>query len=70
MLSYYWGLTTGKNYIIAAVPDGRTVQAMLIQRLSSVLVLEYEAIKLVESSEMPAVFQRLEELDAADDSLK
>ena len=70
MLGYYWGLTTGKNYIIAAVPDGRTAQAMLIQRLSSGLVLEYEAIELVESSEMPAVFQRLEELDAADDSLK
>ena len=69
MLGYYWGLTTGKNYIIAAVPDGRTAQAMLIQRLSSGLVLEYEAIELVESSEMPAVFQRLEELELADDSL-
>jgi uncharacterized protein with GYD domain len=70
MLGYYWGLTTGKNYIIAAVPDGRTAQAMLIQRLSSGLVLQYEAIELVESSEMPAVFERLQELDAADDSLK
>jgi uncharacterized protein with GYD domain len=70
MIGYYWGLTTGKNYIIAAVPDGRTAQAMLIQRLSSGLVLEYEAIELVESSEMPAVFERLKELDAADDSLK
>jgi len=70
MLGYYWGLTTGKNYIIAAVPDGRTAQVMLIQRLSSGLVLQYEAIELVESSEMPSVFQRLEELDAADDSLK
>ncbi|TWU12122.1 GYD domain protein [Symmachiella macrocystis] len=39
MLGYYWGLTTGKNYIIVAVPDGRTAQAMLIQRLSSGLVL-------------------------------
>lgn len=70
MLGYYWGLTTGKNYIIAAIPDGRTAQAMLIQRLSSGLVLEYDAIELVESSEMPAVFERLKELDAADDSLK
>jgi uncharacterized protein with GYD domain len=70
MIGYYWGLTTGKNYIIAAVPDGRTAQAMLIQRLSSGLVLEYDAIELVNSSEMPAVFERLKELDAADDSLK
>lgn len=70
MLGYYWGLTTGKNYIIAAVPDGRTAQAMLIQRLSTDLVLEYDAIELVESSEMPAVFDRLKEIEAADDSVK
>ncbi len=70
MLGYYWGLTTGKNYIIAAVPDGRTAQAMLIQRLSSGLVLEYDAIELVESSEMPAVFGRLKDLEAADDSVQ
>ena len=70
MLGYYWGLTTGKNYIIAAVPDGRTAQAMLIQRLSTDLVLEYDAIELVESSEMPAVFDRLKEIEAADKSLK
>ena len=70
MLGYYWGLTTGKNYIIAAVPDGRTAQAMLIQRLSTDLVLEYDAIELVESSEMPAVFDRLKQIEAADDSVK
>ena len=70
MLGYYWGLTNGKNYILAAVPDGRTAQAMLIQRLSSGLVLEYDAIELVESSEMPAVLERVKELDAADSSVK
>ena len=43
---------------------------MLIQRLSSDLVLEYDAIELVESSEMPAVFDRLKEIEAADESLK
>jgi 2-methylcitrate dehydratase PrpD len=69
MLSYYWGLTTGRNYIIAAVPDGRTAQAMLVQRLSTDLVLQYEAIELVPSSEMPAMFERLKELESADDSL-
>ena len=29
-----------------------------------------EPIELVESSEMPAVFERLKELESADDSLK
>ena len=70
MRGYYFGLTNGRNYIIAALPDGRTAQAMLIQRLATTLVVEYEAIELVESSEMPAVFGRLKELETADKSLK
>ena len=69
MLAYYWGLTTGRNYIIAAVPDGQTAQAMLVQRLSTDLVREYEAIELIPSSELPAAFARLKELEAADNSL-
>ncbi len=70
MLAYYWGLTNGRNYIIAAAPDGKTAQAMLVQRLSSGLVLEYEAIELVRSSDMPAMFERLKEIEAADDTPK
>ena len=69
MLGYYWGLTNGRNYIIVAAPDGKTAQAMLVQRLSSGLLLEYEAIELVRSSDMPAMFERLKEIEAADDSL-
>tara|TARA_R110000850_G_scaffold147244_6_gene269481 strand:- start:161 stop:610 length:450 start_codon:yes stop_codon:yes gene_type:complete len=70
MLAYYFGLTDGKNYIIAALPDGKTAQAMLVQRLATDMVLEYDAIELVESSAMPAMFERLEEIEAADDSIK
>lgn len=66
ILAYYWGLTDGKNYIIAAVPDGKTAQASLIQRLASDFVLEYTAIELVESADMPAVFERVKELEAAE----
>ena len=43
---------------------------MLAQRLSTDLVDQYEAIELVPSSEMPAMFARLKELEAADDSLE
>jgi hypothetical protein len=70
MLAYYFGLTDGKNYIIAALPDGKTAQAMLVQRLATDLVTEYDAIELVESSAMPAMFERLKEIEAADDSTK
>ena len=70
MLGYYWGLTQGRNYILVAAPDGKTVQAMLVQRLSSGLLHEYEAIELVRSSDMAAMFERLKEIEAADDSLE
>ena len=69
MISYYWGLTTGKNYIIAEVPDGQTVQALLVQRLATDLVLEYDAIELVESAAMPAMFERLKAIESVDNSL-
>ena len=70
MIGYYWGLTNARNFIIAEVPDNETVAAMLVQRLSTDLVLEYEAIELLRSSDMPAVFERLKEIEAADDSAK
>jgi hypothetical protein len=43
---------------------------MLIQRLSTDLVLGYEAIELVRSSDMAAMFERLKEIEAADHSLE
>ena len=70
MIGYYWGLTNARNFIIAEVPDNETVAAMLVQRLSTDLVLEYEAIELLRSSDMPAVFERLKAIEAADDSTK
>jgi 2-methylcitrate dehydratase PrpD len=69
MLGYYWGLTHGRNYIIVAAPDGETVQALLVQRLSSDLVQDYEAVELVRSSDMQAMFERLKEIEAADHSI-
>jgi uncharacterized protein with GYD domain len=69
MLGYYWGLGNGRNYIIVAASDNKTVQALIVQRLSGGLVHEYEAIELVRSSDMVAMFQRLKEIEAADETL-
>jgi len=69
MLGYYWSVGEARNYIILALPDSETVLAMLIQRLSSGLLVEYEATELLLSSDMPGVFARLEELNAADNSM-
>ena len=70
MLAYYWGLDNGRNYIIVAAPDNKTVQALLVQQLSGGLVYEYEVIELVRSSDILAMFERLKEIEAADDTLK
>ena len=70
MIGYYWGLTNARNFIIAEVPDNETVAALLVQRLSTDMVLEYEAMELLRSSDMPAVFERLKEVEGADDSIK
>jgi hypothetical protein len=70
MLGYYWVIANGRNYIIVATPDNRTVFALRIQRLQTNLVFEYEALELLECSEMSVMFERLREIEAADDSLK
>ncbi len=69
MLGYYWGLTNGRNYIIVTAPDNKTVQALIVQRLASGMLHEYEAIELVRSSDMVAMFERLKEIEAADNTL-
>ncbi len=69
MLGYYFGLTDGRNYILAELPDGETAQALVVQRLASDLVVEYQAIELVDSANMPSMFKRLRELEAVDDSV-
>ena len=69
MLGYYWSVQDARNYIIMALPDSETVLAMLIQRLSSGLLVEYEATELLLSSDMPGVMERVKELNEADDSM-
>ena len=69
MIGYYWSMHDARNYIIMALPGSETVMAMLIQRLSSGLLHEYEATELLLSSQMPGVFERLNELNDADDSM-
>ena len=69
MLAYYWGLGNGRNYTIVAAPDNPTVQALIVKELASGLLHEYEAIELVRSSDMVAMFARLKEIEAADDTL-
>jgi hypothetical protein len=68
LLSYYWGVNNAKNYITVRLPaDNDTVPALLISRLSTGLLISYEAIELMPSSEMPSVMQRIDEIAKVDD---
>lgn len=68
LLSYYWGVNNAKNYITVRLPaDSETVPAMLITRLSTGLLVSYEAIELMQSAQMPLVMQRIEEISKVDD---
>ena len=68
LLSYYWGVNNAKNYITVRLPaDSETVPAMLITRLSTGLLVSYEAIELMPSAQMPLVMQRIEEISKVDD---
>lgn len=50
-----------RNYIIVAVPNNKTLQAVLVSRLTSGLLLEYVETEFVCAAEMVAVFGRLKE---------
>lgn len=68
MLSYYWGAHDGRNYITVRLPnDTETVPAMLIMRLSTGMLIQYDAIELIPSSKMPDVIERIADIMAVDD---
>ncbi len=68
MLSYYWGLGDGKNYITIALPDdNELIQATYVSRLGDGLLVNYEAIELLTSQAMVAALKRVSDVKAVDD---
>lgn len=71
MLSYYFGLGNGRNYITVAMPDdAELVQAAYVLRLASGLLMNYQVVELISSNEMEGVLKRVEEVMAVDDIQK
>lgn len=69
LLGYYWGVNNARNYIITRLPaDAETVPALLIMRLSSGLLTDYEAIEVMTSDGLPRVLERISEIAALDDT--
>ncbi|MDP2578795.1 hypothetical protein Q8W37_02560 [Shimia thalassica] len=68
LLSYYWGLGNGKNYITVALPDDPTfIQAFYVSRLGDGLLDDYQMIELMSSADMATALARVPEIKAADD---
>lgn len=68
LLSYYWGLGNGKNYITVALPDDPTfIQAFYVSRLGDGLLDDYQMIELMSSADMAAALRRVSEIKAVDD---
>ncbi len=62
MISYYWGLADGKNYITVRLPDDpNMVQAMYVSRLSQGVLKDYTFIELLTSRDMVEALKRVPE---------
>ena len=70
MLSYYFGLGDGKNYITVELPDdNEIIQAVYVMRLPSGLLNSYEVIELMPSAQMSEALKRSQEFIELEKSL-
>lgn len=68
MLSYYWGLGNGRNYITIRMPDDPgLIQALYVTRLGDGLLSSYQMIELISSPDMATALARVSEIKAVDD---
>lgn len=68
MLSYYWGVGDGRNYITIAMPDDiELIQANYITRLGDGLLISYRMIELMSSEAMTGALKRVSDVKAVDD---
>jgi uncharacterized protein with GYD domain len=62
MLSYYFGLGNGKNYITVELPDdNETIQAVYLMRLPTGLLNSYQVIELMPSAQMASALRKSKE---------
>ena len=67
VISYYFGLGNGKNYITVMIPnDNELVQAIYLMRLPSGMLTSYEVIELMPSDQMSEALKKAKALMEAD----
>jgi hypothetical protein len=71
VVSYYFGLGDGKNYITVTIPnDNELIQAIYLMRLPSGLLKSYQVIELMPSEQMSKALKRSAELIANNKTVK
>ena len=71
VLSYYFGLGNGKNYITVTIPDdNELIQAIYLMRLPSGLLRSYQVIELMPSEQMSEALKRSKNLIERDATVK
>lgn len=71
VLSYYFGLGDGKNYITVTIPDdNELIQAIYLMRLPSGMLNSYEVIELMPSEQMTQALKRSKQLIEGDTTVK
>ena len=70
VLSYYWGLGDGRNYITVTIPnDNELIQAIYLMRLPSGLLNSYRVIELMPSEQMSEALKKSKELIEGDSTV-
>jgi len=70
ILSYYFGLGNGKNYITMRLPnDNEVIQAVYLMRLTPGVLKSYEVIELMPSSQMTRALEKVTEFIELEQSL-
>jgi uncharacterized protein with GYD domain len=71
VISYYFGLGNGKNYITVTIPnDNELIQAIYLMRLPSGLLKSYKVIELMPSKQMSEALKRSKKLIEGDSTVK
>jgi len=71
VLSYYFGLGNGKNYITVTIPnDNELIQAIYLMRLPSGILTSYKVIELMPSEQMSRALKRTKKLIEGDKTVQ
>ena len=71
VVSYYWGLGDGKNYITVTIPNNNAlIQAIYLMRMPTGILNSYQMIELMPSDQMTKALQLSNKMMATDTTVK